>query len=177
MSDTAPVDACPAVEDVAISLDSSADAQAVTDTAMRVLKEICAEACQKSARITSTARSVEDQARIMYDNISRNGVASQRRLYAAAGDSVIDVYEAEKKKNASRSAIETAMVDKINAIGPARVSNHLAQGAAICTIDVAPSSILAGNRAKFLEAASAHPSVVRLLQPPTDPAYHLEIRN
>jgi len=168
---------CPEPEDVKISFESSANASAVTDTAFRVLKEICAKACQKSARITSTARSVEDQARIMYDNIGRDGVASQRRLYAAAGDMVIDVYEAEKKKKSSRSAAEAAMVEKINDLGPANVSNHLAQGTAICTIDVAPSSISDENQEKFLEEAAAHPSVARLLQPPNDRAYHLEIRN
>ena len=168
---------CPEAEDVKISFASSANAKAVTDTALRVLREICAKACQTSATITSTARSVEDQARIMYDNIGRDGVASQRRLYAAAGDLVIDVYEAEKKKKSSRSIIEAAMVGKINELGPANVSNHLAQGAAICTIDVAPSTILEKNRAKFLEEAAAHPNIVRLLQPPNDPAYHLEVRN
>ena len=168
---------CPEPEDVSVNLGPDADAKAVTDTALRVLKEICAQACQESATITSTARSVEDQARVMYDNIARNGVKSQRRLYAAAGEKVIDVYEAEKKKKFSRSAIESAMVEKINELGPANVSNHLAQGTAICTIDVAPSSILKKNRGKFVEAANSHPNVSRLRQPPDDPAYHLEIRN
>ena len=48
----------------------------------------------------------------------------------------------------------------------------------LCVFDVAPSSIASKEAKKrFTKEAKAHASVAKFLEPPADPAYHLEITN
>ena len=100
-SDTKPAEIevkCPSADEVVISYDASADEGAMTAAAISALKEICSKACINSVKVTSTARSAKDQARIMYDMIEARGVAFVKNLYAASGDKVVDVYADSKKK-------------------------------------------------------------------------------
>jgi hypothetical protein len=135
----------------------------------RVLREILLTAGLRHAVVTSTTRTAADQARIMYENIEAHGVAHQKRLYANAGDLVIDVYAANKTK--ARAEVIELMRQKIVAIGPSRVSKHCSNDRDV--FDVAPSSIR--DRPAFEKAVRAHPEVAKFLLPPDDPAYHLEV--
>ncbi len=162
--------------DAIISFGPNAQRSAVSTHAMNVLKNICATAGVTRATISSTARSIESQARIMYNNIERYGVAQQKRLYRAPGQAVINTYAAAKNEGLSPTAIQARMTAKIRSLGPASVSRHLDQGGGRITIDVAPSSISpVSARSDFVRAVQAHPKVDHFLQPPRDPAYHLEI--
>ena len=127
--------------------------------------------------ITSTARTPERQASVMYDNIQNQGVEAQKRLYAAPGDRVVDAYVAGQQAGLSREEIVQAMTDQIYAEGPSNVSKHLADPATLNVIDISPRSIAASQRDAFLAAAESHPQVSRVLDPSdNDPAFHLEIR-
>lgn len=181
-SDTKPVEVevkCPSADEVVISYDANADEGAMTATAVMALKEICSKACIASVRVTSTARSAKDQARIMYDMIEAKGVDFVKNLYAASGDKVVDAYAASKKKKLSADDTKQAMLDKINEVGPNNVSKHVvSDDGSICVFDVAPSSIAnAEAKKRFIKEVKAHSSVARFLEPPADPAYHLEITN
>jgi hypothetical protein len=111
----------------------------------------------------------------MYNNIVSKGVASQRALYAAAGDQVIDAYVASKEAGRDRNGILADMTAAIQRIGPGRVSKHCADPAVLGVVDIGPSSV--ENKERFVAAVEADPRVSNFLHPgnSSDPAYHIEI--
>ena len=145
----------------------------VTNFSLKVLEDILQAAGLSGALITSTARTPADQARVMYANIIKTGVAKQKQLYAAAGDMVIDEFVKAKKAGKTEVEIKAAMEAKIIAIGPTKISHHAADPNILCVFDVAPSSI--AKKAAFEKAVRADKRVKKFLLPPVDPAYHLEI--
>ena len=158
---------------VEIKFGPNAVQQNVTNFSLKVLEDILQAAGLSSALITSTARTPADQARVMYANIVRTGVAKQKQLYAAAGDMVIDEFVKAKKAGKTEVEIKAAMEAKIIAIGPTKISHHAADPNILCVFDVAPSSI--AKKAAFEKAVRADKRVKKFLLPPVDPAYHLEI--
>jgi hypothetical protein len=160
-------------DSVTITWGANADQSVVKAATRTIIKEIVATAGLTSCLITSTARGPEDQARAMYHNLETEGVAKQKKLYAAPGDHVIDVYVASKAAKKSAVDIKADMVAKINELGPSTVSNHCADANVLCVVDIAPSSI--SDKPKFIAAFEADARVSKSLKPPDDPAYHLEI--
>lgn len=158
---------------IEIKFGKNAKKENVTNFSLQVLEDILQSAGLSTALITSTARTPADQARVMFNNIESTSVAAQKKLYAAAGDAVIDEYV--KAKNAKKTAIEikAAMEAKIIAIGPTKISHHAADPNILCVFDIAPSSIT--NKAAFEKAVRADKRVKKFIVPPLDPAYHLEI--
>jgi hypothetical protein len=139
--------------------------------AATVLKEILKAAGLSRATVTSVSRTPAEQARVMYENCLSRGVAFNKAMYAAAGDQVVDVFAANERQ--PRQTVIELMLAKIMEVGPAKVSRHCSE--THFTFDVAPSSIPTGKRAKFLDAIKAHQAVSKVIPPPTDPAYHIEI--
>jgi hypothetical protein len=158
---------------VEISFGKNAKKESVTNFSLKVLEDILQAAGLGSALISSTARSPSEQARVMFNNIEATGVAAQKRLYAAAGDLVIDEYVKAKKAKKTAIEIKAAMEAKINAIGPTKISHHAADPNVLCVFDVAPSSI--PKKKEFEKAVRADKRVSKFLMPPLDPGYHLEI--
>jgi len=156
-----------------ITYGENADKSAVASSCETIIKEIVSKAGDKRCTITSTARSPEDQARAMYNNLESEGVEAQKRLYAPAGDKVIDVYVASKTEKKTADQIRADMVSKINELGPSTVSKHCADSTKLCVVDIAPTSIT--NKTKFIEEVKKDNRVSKFLEPPDDPAYHLEI--
>src|SRR5437870_10284006 len=107
-----------------IKFGKTARKENVTNFSLQVLEDILQAAGGGGALISSTARTPADQARVMFNNIDATGVAAQKRLYAAAGDSVIDEYVKAKKAGKTPVEIQAAMEAKIIAIGPTKVSHH-----------------------------------------------------
>lgn len=181
-SDTTPVKVkvkCPAVDEVVISYDASADETTMTATAIATLKEICSKACISSVKVTSTARTAKDQARVMYDMTKAKGAKYAKNLYGVNGRKVVEVYEDSGKKKLSADDTKKAMLDKINELGPSNASHHVvSDDGEICVFDVAPSSIASAEAKKrFVKETKAHASVGKFYEPPADPAYHLEVTN
>ena len=156
-----------------IKFGTNAKPESVTEYSIKVLEDILTAATLSSCTISSTARTPKDQARVMYNNIVATGVAAQKKLYAAAGDEVIDEYVRAKLENKSPAEIKAAMEAKINQLGPTKVSHHAADPKVLCVFDVAPSSI--GNKQRFEKAVRADKRVSKFLLPPQDPGYHLEV--
>ena len=155
---------------------TNANKAVVSERSIEVLSDILANAGLGECIITSTSRTPADQARVMFDNIVKHGVAAQKALYAAAGDKVIDVYSSSKKAGKNATQIKAAMEKEIMKIGPGKVSRHCADPAVLNVVDIAPSSIL--NKQAFedaVDSAIEHGKVSKFIMPPTDPAYHLEI--
>jgi hypothetical protein len=147
------------------------EGNALPPAAAGVLKEILKSAGIARAKVTSVSRTPADQARVMYDNCVGKGAQYNKNMYANAGDRVIDVYTANKDK--ARAVVIQLMLDKINEIGPGKVSKHISE--THYTFDVAPSSIPAEKHKAFRAAIEAHKAVSKLIAPPTDPAFHIEI--
>lgn len=156
-----------------ISFGKNAKKESVTNFSLQVLEDIMQAAGLTSALISSTARTPAEQARVMYNNIEATGVAAQKKLYAAAGDLVIDEYVKAKKAKKTPTEIKAAMEAKILALGPTKISHHAADPGVLCVFDVAPSSV--ANKAAFEKAVRADKRVSKFLTPPLDPGYHLEI--
>ncbi len=160
-------------DDITIKFGASAKAEDVTPFSMAILKDILKAARLACATISSTARTPAAQARVMYNNLEVEGVAKQKKLYAAAGDAVIDVYAAAKAAGMTSTQIKAAMEAKIIELGPTSVSHHAADPKILNVFDVAPSSI--ADKTAFELAVRADRRVSKFLLPPADPGYHLEI--
>ena len=164
-------------------LNPARDANTVSPYSKKVLDEILKKAGIAQVTITSSARTAQDQARIMYENITRHGVAHQKRLYGSYGDKVIDEYASlhERKisemesRSKSQADIISGMSAKITSLGPGNVSKHAADPKKLNVVDIAPSSINLALRKKFEAAVNSDSRVSKFLTPPGDPAYHIEI--
>lgn len=91
---------------------------------MSALKDAGEESGNYRIVVTSTSRTPYDQARIMFENMERNGVEEQKRTYRAPGREVIAVYEELSAKNKGKGEIVFAMEQKIKYLGPENVSKH-----------------------------------------------------
>jgi len=155
-----------------IHFGQNARQNAVTAFTRQVLQEIMRESGNNNVTITSTQRTPAEQARVMYQNIVNHGAASQHRLYGRGGDAVIDVAESGIADGLTPAQIISNMTDEILRIGPTNVSNHTADPNVLNVVDIDPSTV--EHPRAFVQAIESRG--IRLLQPPTDPAFHLEIR-
>jgi hypothetical protein len=145
--------------------------RALPAPAQKVLREILAAAGLTTAEVTSVTRTPAEQARVMYENCKALGVDHNLTLYGPAGDRVVQVFADNQAK--PRDAVIALMLAKILEVGPTNVSMHISETHFV--FDVAPSSIPVASRPAFVAAIHAHPAVSKLIAPPTDPAYHIEI--
>lgn len=97
---------------------------ALSGAYVSILKKTGEESGNYRIVVTSTCRTPHDQARIMFENIARNGVQEQKRTYRAPGQEVIAVYEELSAKNKGKGEIVFAMEQKIKYLGPENVSKH-----------------------------------------------------
>lgn len=158
---------------VQISFGSSTNPDDMTPYSRKVLEDILRAAEIESVAISSTARDPENQARVMYDNLERYGVEHQKKLYARAGQRIIDQYVSSVAAGKPPGEVKTDMARLIREIGPTNVSRHASDPKALCVFDVAPSSVK--NHRAFEMAVKADSRVALFLTPPQDPGYHLEI--
>ncbi len=149
----------------------TASADGISQRTRTILEEVGAASKNNDIYITSTARTPGDQARIMYGNISRTSVATQKGIYANAGDQVIDVYAAGKKAGKAEAEIISEMEAKINELGPSTVSKHLANPEVMNTFDVSIRRL--SNAADFKSEMQKRTELHQLLD--ENGAYHIEI--
>jgi hypothetical protein len=153
------------MNEVKISYGENANSSSVSNYSELVIRESAAKSGDFKLLISSTARTAQDQARIMKNNIDRYGVKAQKALYGKYGDMIIDEYV--------KTGSVTKMAALIMQIGPAKVSLHTADINKINVIDISPRS-LNGIRS-FENAVKMNPNINRYLMPPSDPGFHIEI--
>ncbi len=162
-----------------IAFGSNARSEAVAGSSLAILKDILKTAGLSKATITSTARSADDQARAMYQNLVGVGVDAQRALYGPNGRKVIDTYEELVEAEKSPAEIQDGMRDRIVEIGPSKVSRHCGDFHVLNVFDVGPGS-LGGTKARQAFAAAAAAEVGKRVSTfipwPKDPGMHLEIK-
>ena len=157
-----------------VGFGENAKAADVTEYTLGVLADVLKAAGLSSALVSSTSRTPADQARIMYNNLEKYGVAAQKDLYADPGDKVIDTYVRSKAAGNTADRIKLDMETKIRDLGPTNVSKHTADPRVLNVVDIAPSSVK--DRRAFELAVKADSRVKKFLTPAnSDPAYHLEI--
>jgi Transglycosylase SLT domain len=160
-------------ESLVVAFAEHARSEDVTPYSLGVLKDILRASELKRALISSTARSPAEQARVMYDNCESKGVEAMKKLYASAGDKIVDVYAKSKAAGKTPTQIRADMEQKIKEIGPTSVSRHASDPHVLNVFDVAPSSIK--DSVSFEKAVKADKRVSYFLTPPVDPGYHFEI--
>ena len=169
----------PSTGNVTINFTSSVNTSVISTKTLSVVKQLVSSAGMNSATITSSLRSPEDQAAAMYTNCANNGAASQKALYGANGDAVIDVYIAGVNKGLSKSTIISNMAAKIRALWPGLVSNHCVspeQYSKRNVIDIGYSSI--SNKDAFRRAinnAKSNGTVAVFTDEPGNGCFHIEI--
>jgi hypothetical protein len=164
-----------AMLDVQLSFGPNAVKDVLSEFTVGVLKGNLRLAGEASALITSTFRTPEDQARIMFANIKNQ--KGNDDLYKGPGNEVIKVYKELKKKksNATDAEVIAAMAAKIREFpDPAVVSRHCGNFAVLQVVDIDPDSVL--SQWLFEIAIGSDPRISKVLGPPKDAAYHIEIR-
>jgi RHS repeat-associated protein len=151
--------------------------------AVKVLNMIINHLDAARLTITSTGRTPEQQARIMYENLQ----AGKSSTYKAPGKQVIQVYHQMKKQGATEEQIKAAMVKKINEVGPQNVSAHTANPQQVNAIDfgigtlqkdLTPAQI--ASLKSYLEGLQKAGIISKFLNPENNPgeaAFHIEIKN
>lgn len=149
----------------------AAGVAAIPAAKLAVLKEILAKAGEPNAAITSYSRTAEEQARIMYNNIIKDGEAKNKASYKnpAAAATVVDAFMAALKAGKNGQEIYAAVLAAVNKAGAANLSDHCGSNPAI---DIDPASLK--NAANF-EAALKADSRVTVVAPPADPLFHIII--
>lgn len=123
--------------------------------------------------VTSTYRTVEEEARVMYANVERRGVDHELNLYAKPGREVIKEYARSKGAGNPPERIIDDMVHKIKELGAYNVSHHAADPAVLSVFDIAPRSVV--KQGEFEAAITAEHRVSKFFKPPQDSSYHLEV--
>ncbi len=179
----------PAVKNVSLNLGQRVHQEHVTAYSISILTDNLINSKNKSALITSGYRPPRDQARVMYNNILRKGVANQKRLYGRYGDKIIDTYVAAKQYNKmtpllstyfgvsfskfSRGGIIKLMTKKIEQVGPGKVSKHSSNPLIYNVLDISPGSLQHLN--EFINSLKSDLRIKKIITPPKDPAIHIEI--
>jgi len=126
-----------------------------------------------SLTVTSTYRSPEDQARVMYQNTEKLGVDSQNKLYGKEGKEVIKAYSDAKGQKLGKSEVIKAMAEVVKSNPSA--FKHSSDPAVLQAVDIDPGSVKGGDRKGFEDALKADKGVSNVFLPPKDPAIHVEI--
>lgn len=103
----------------------------------------------------------------MLNNIKKNGVQSQLKIYAAPGDKVILTYN----KNLSDEANLRNMIAMILEVGPSNVSKHCADFSVLNVFDVSRSDL--SNVQLLIKALKA--MGIRYIDEPKNGCVHIEI--
>jgi hypothetical protein len=175
-----------ALADVQINFGANADPAAVSAAMTDLVKDALRASGQASATISSTARGPEDQARAMFQNLTRAGrtiqqnINAQLVIYAAAGDAVINTFAnavqgmTREQIIAQSAQIQAAMVAEINNQGCGNVTRHCADPTTLSVVDVGASVFNNSNAPLFISAVQAR--ATRLIdERSTNSCFHIEL--
>ena len=178
------------IADVSVTYRDGVDGSDVSSALEEIIQDGGRQAGDDDIEISSTQRNAEEQANAMFGiNLVRGftgsnevtpiiaaNIAEQIGVYAAPGDRVIRVYEAqvaglsEAQILAQSANILAAMVAQINVEGCANVSRHCSDPAVMSVVDIPLSGIVATGRTRFRNAVE--PQVARVLD--ENNVFHVE---
>ena len=166
-----------ALQDVSVGFGAQANAAVVSQASLDLIKGALRFAGQSTASINSTARTPEDQARAMFQNlvhpgetaaqilqninVQHNGDGGSFHGYAAAGDAVINTFagltagQNAASVLANSAAIQAAMVAEINSQGADHVSRHCADPAVTNVLDIGSGAFSTSAANRFIQQVQA----------------------
>jgi hypothetical protein len=175
------------LDDVRVNFGPNANAAVVWATTLDIIRDGLRAAGQSIATITSTARNVTNQARVMFQNLinpSRSinsNVTAQLRRYGQNGDAVINVFVREiqnmtdQQIRQSEATIRVAMEQEINRLGCYEVTHHCADPTQLNVVDVGASVFNENNGPLFINAVQGRVSHFEDERNDNN-AFHLEVR-
>lgn len=154
------------INELQINYSKDANKSTVSDYSTSVIVNAMNGSGNTSIQINSTARTPEDQARAMSQNVVGSSLSDQKALYGPNGKAILEKYPDQK-----------AMVDKINEIGPSKVSNHMVDTKVMNVVDVSVRNGGIKNPRNFADVAAKTLGVSKVLSPynSKEPAIHIEI--
>ena len=149
-----------------INYSSSANKNAISDYTTSILVDVINQSGESSIQINSTARDAARQADAMIQVVKDNKMSGAKELYGQFGDIVLDAYPDRG-----------AMINKINEIGPSKISNHCADPNKINVVDISTWQGGIRNPKIFANEASKNSKASEVLTPwnSTDKAIHIAI--
>jgi RHS repeat-associated protein len=174
-----------------ITLESDVSMDDVSDYSAGIVNDAMIAIGDNLIVISSGTRTPVEQANVMYGNLEKGSVAGEKDTYGAGGDKVIDTYaqaKAETKEVTdacgtscvpaySPGQIKQKMLDKINEVGPGKVSNHTVNDRkSLNVFDIKPSTVL--DPTKMHNSLSGDTRVRTVLSPvnkKNEKAIHVEI--
>lgn len=160
-----------------IMISKNVDSYTISEKSKSILRYIMRKADIKKIVITSSIRTPQKQAEIMFKNIEKYGIEYNKSLYSKAGDEIISIYEKGKLNRLSNSDIIQMMTNKIQMLGTA-VSKHVGDYKKLNVLDIDPASIEKHKHILFQNLLFTTPEINKVLSPyttPKDPAFHIEI--
>ena len=162
---------------VEVIFDEGTNKSIVSNKSINILKKIAKVSKTPRVIITSTARTPKEQATIMHDQTLEKGVVAQKVLYGPSGEKVIDVYVQQKSFGKTRAEIINKMEEKINELGPSKVSRHCGNQNVLNVFDV--SSRRMTNASSFLNEARKYEGtgkeISKIINETDRNCYHFEI--
>lgn len=155
--------------------------RSVPPGARAILLEILAKAKLDTAKVTSSTRTAEQQAKVMFAFVNKNGFDAALDLYGPHGDEIIRVCEKSYTKHGRcvdevlpKMVEETRHQIKLLEKQGDKRTELMHTSDSHYTIDISPESI--ADKSAFEAAVTADHRVTRFLKPPLDRnSYHLEI--
>ena len=166
------------IEDVEIVFEKGVDSTTISESSIKLLKEMAKNSNNTKIHITSTVRTPRKQAQIMYSYIVSEGLQNQYTLYGPNGDKVIDVYVKNKKLNKSKDEIINAMETKIKELGPDNVSRHCGNHSKRNVFDISYNPTKLANAKSFLQQINLKvkdKSISKFIDEKKRNCYHIEI--
>lgn len=176
------------LKDVYLGFGPHADKSIVPDNMIDIIKDGLRAAGVSAGTITSTARTSTDQARAMFNNlvnpkqtVAENVKYQLEKVYKTQpGSEVVKFFVTLTKDKtlseilAEAASIKASMVEKIESIGPEKVSKHCADFTKKTVVDVGASVFSKESGALF--ESSTTPRVTKFIdERKGNTAYHLEL--
>lgn len=172
--------------DVRINYGATANATGVWPKTIKIIKNGQRMAGKSRATVTITARNGYQQARAMFNQLVNPAnpvsvnVAEQWKLYDAAGQAAIDVFQQQIKDLTyqeiigNKLSIRAAMEQEIVNRGPTNVSNHCADPTQINAVDIGAASFNTYNAQLFIHSIQGQ--ITRFLdERKHNGCFHLEV--
>ena len=164
-------------EDPIIYYGTGANSSVVAKTSEETIKKILSNAGLTSATISSTQRTPEKQAQVMFNDL-KSGAPDK---YRKPGTAVQAVYYTLKRAGKSDDYILDQMIKEVYKQGPGKVSHHCGDPAKLTVVDISIKSIPADKQEAFVTAilqAQKSGLVSDFQYPgnnPNEAAFHIEI--
>lgn len=156
----------------------SGDVTGLQPADLRTLHQILRTSRVTTAVISSTERTPEHQARVMYD-LAKEDLAGAKDLYCDEGDIVLERYNNKKPRAEVLADMLAELLRQLPKARERGCLNHV-ENDAVYAVDIASSSVPEEAFAALVRAgkkAVKDGKVVRFLYPPSDKrAFHFEFK-